>query len=99
MAERRLWSRLQVARNEGFQFRRHLHFDGYVVDFFCATAHLAVELSNDGEDSPLTRLLKNKGYTVVRLSHDAVNEDPGRAAQSVVGACKVAADRSSLFKT
>lgn len=96
-AERRLWSRLQNARSEGFQFRRHLHFDGHVVDFFCASAHLAVELSPDGEGSALTRLLQNKGYSVIRLSHDEVNQDPGRAALSVVGACKVVTDKPSLI--
>src|SRR4051812_3671931 len=43
-AERRLWSQLRKHRLEGFRFRRQHPVAGYIVDFYCASARLAVEL-------------------------------------------------------
>jgi very-short-patch-repair endonuclease len=82
-AEKRLWSRLRDRRLGGFKFRRQAPFAGYVLDFYCEDASLAVELDggqhNDadgarrdqGRDGALRRL----GVTVLRFwDPDALKE-------------------------
>src|SRR5438034_2400561 len=43
-AERILWLRLRDRRLNGLKFRRQVPIGRYVVDFFCADAHLVVEV-------------------------------------------------------
>ena len=43
-AERVLWLRLRDRRLGGWKFRRQFPIDRFIVDFFCADAHLIVEL-------------------------------------------------------
>jgi very-short-patch-repair endonuclease len=46
-AERILWSKLQQSNLAGYKFRRQQSIGGYIVDFYCASEKLAIEL--DGE--------------------------------------------------
>jgi len=46
-AEARLWSLIQNSQIEGRKFRRQHSFDGYILDFYCPTEKLGIEL--DGE--------------------------------------------------
>ncbi len=46
-AERKLWSRLRNQRLGGFKFRRQHPIDRFIVDFYCATCHLVVEVDGD----------------------------------------------------
>ena len=76
-AEDRLW---QVLRGGalGAKFRRQHAIRHYVVDFYCPSASLVVEV--DGpiheyrlkQDAARDRELKEKGYQVLRLSNDHV---------------------------
>jgi very-short-patch-repair endonuclease len=43
-AERLLWFRLRDRRLNGWKFRRQFPVDRYIADFFCADAHLIIEL-------------------------------------------------------
>jgi very-short-patch-repair endonuclease len=43
-AERILWLRLRDRRLDGLKFKRQVPIDRYVVDFFCADAHLIIEI-------------------------------------------------------
>src|SRR6202035_277062 len=43
-AERRLWAAIRRNAIDGFHFRRQQVIEGYVVDFYCASAKLAIEL-------------------------------------------------------
>lgn len=42
--ERRLWRALRAGRFAGFKFRRQHPIGGYILDFYCPLARLAVEL-------------------------------------------------------
>lgn len=46
-AERILWDYLRGNRLHGLHFRRHQVIDGYIVDFYCHSAGLVIEV--DGE--------------------------------------------------
>ena len=42
-AESTLWFQLRDRRLNGLKFKRQFPIDKYVVDFFCAEAHLVIE--------------------------------------------------------
>lgn len=75
-AEKKLWS---LVRNNrlGVKFRRQVPFGPYVVDFFCFSAKLVVELdgsqhySAEGKEYDFHRdeFLKAHGLTVLRFSN------------------------------
>jgi very-short-patch-repair endonuclease len=43
-AERRLWHGLRKHQLAGLKFRRQMPLDPYIVDFYCASARLVVEV-------------------------------------------------------
>jgi len=51
-AEKRLWRLLRDRRFSEFKFRRQYACGGYFLDFYCATAKLAVELDGGGHGFP-----------------------------------------------
>src|SRR5688572_23763946 len=74
-AERKLWQRLRNRQLDGFKFRRQAPLAGYVLDFYCDEAKLAVELDggqhNDDEgmryDQGRTGALGKSGVRVLRF--------------------------------
>jgi len=74
-AEKRLWRLLRDRRFSEFKFRRQYAFGSYFLDFYCATAKLAVELDGGGHGFPDQRtkdekrneFLASKGIHVLRF--------------------------------
>jgi very-short-patch-repair endonuclease len=74
-AERILWSLLRTRQLGGLRFRRQQPIGPYIVDFFCPSAKLIVELdgSQHGTDQAVsydddrTRFLQARGYRVLRF--------------------------------
>ena len=77
-AERALWFRLRDRRLNGWKFRRQFPIDRFVVDFFCADAHLIIELDGGQHavtteaDAGRTRILEAMGYLVLRFWNNDV---------------------------
>jgi very-short-patch-repair endonuclease len=77
-AERKLWFRLRDRRLSGLKFRRQFPIDRFVVDFFCADAHLIIELDGGQHavrtdaDARRTQVLEAKGYLVLRFWNNDV---------------------------
>ena len=77
--ERRLW--YDFLRSQPVPFHRQKVIGNYIVDFYCAKAHLAIELdgSQHYEDKALERDAKRTadlralGISVVRFPNNAVN--------------------------
>lgn len=80
-AERRLWSILRRKHIKGERFRRREPLGPYLVDFYCPSAKLVINL-DDGlpdEDRALqteTQWLTSQGYRVLRLKAEDVRRDP-----------------------
>ena len=74
-AEKRLWRLLRDRRFSEFKFRRQYACGPYFLDFYCATAKLAVELDGGGHGFPDQRtkdekrneFLATKGIQVLRF--------------------------------
>ena len=79
-AEKLLWCLLRGRRFCGFKFRRQSPFLGYILDFYCRDAGLAVELDGGGHnneeqrlyDEERTRVLEAAGIRVVRFWNNEV---------------------------
>jgi len=83
MAERRAWNLLRNRRMLGLKFRRQHVIAGFIVDFYCAELRLVLEIDGSGHsggaqsdyDAARTANLEARGYRVVRIRNDALQED------------------------
>jgi very-short-patch-repair endonuclease len=84
-AETLLWKHLRDRRFETFKFRRQHPCGPYILDFYCAARHVAIELdggqhyelSAQAYDARRTALLCQEGITVLRFPTDLVFRDLG----------------------
>src|SRR5205807_6582666 len=71
--EQRLWAQLRGRRFAGFKFRRQTPIAGFLVDFYCAQAHLIIELDGEShiakeiEDAHRQQALEAQGFKVLRI--------------------------------
>jgi very-short-patch-repair endonuclease len=80
LAERRLWKALRRNAADGFHFRRQQIIEGFIVDFYCSSANLAIEVDGavHGDqreyDELRSGVLAQQGVQVVRISNEAMYE-------------------------
>ena len=80
-SEKALWSRLRAHQLCGVQFRRQQAIDGFIVDFYCHAAALAVKL--DGAVHDLTAeydrdrdaILSARSILILRFRNARVEND------------------------
>jgi adenine-specific DNA-methyltransferase len=91
-AERIVWQRLRAGQLNGYKFRRQHEFGGYVLDFFCSSAKLAVELdggqhltdSGLAQDGERTRALEAAGIRVLRFTNTQVLTEVDSVLEAIV---------------
>jgi len=82
-AKRILWFRLRDRRLGGWKFKRQFPIDRYIVDFFCAHAHLIIELDGGQHavrkdaDAARTRVLEAMGCLVLRFWNEVISNIDG----------------------
>lgn len=82
-AEASLWSYLSKSKLEGRKFRRQHSINNYIVDFFCPSERLIIELDGEGhftangqeKDNIRTKYLENLDYKVIRFENKMVFEN------------------------
>ena len=75
-----LWTRLK-GKALGFKFRRQHSIGTYIVDFFCPSARLIIELDGSQHaeekaeiyDETRTDYLRKLGYTILRFWNNEIN--------------------------
>lgn len=85
LPERLLWAALR-RRQTGLRFRRQHPAGAYILDFYCPSARLCVEV--DGTHHDMTapddelrdRWLEQQGITVIRVAARDVLDDPEAVA-------------------
>ena len=93
-AEGLLWSLLRDRQLNGLKFRRQHPMGGYILDFYCHEAQLAVELDGSGHleaeqarhDEQRTQDLEALGVRVVRMWNHEVLSDPQSALLAILAA-------------
>jgi very-short-patch-repair endonuclease len=76
-AEATLWHELRRSSLHGRKFRRQQSVGPYIVDFYCASEKLVVELDGTAHDSEIAadhdeareRFLRAMGLTVIRIEN------------------------------
>src|SRR5690606_25380703 len=79
-AETLLWYKLRDLKSQGIKFRRQCPIGPYIVDFFCPTALLVVEVDGDSHereegkrhDANRDAFLRSLGYEVLRVDEPDV---------------------------
>jgi very-short-patch-repair endonuclease len=90
-AESALWRYLHQRRLAGLRFRRQHPIGVFVVDFYCPSLRLAIELDgavHDGAEPARTdaareRALTGHGVTVLRFTNDQVLNEPHRVLAAI----------------
>ena len=79
-AEARLWTLLKSSQLDGRKFRRQHSVGRYILDFYCPSEKLAVELDGEGHftlpavsyDANRRRYLERCGIRVIRFENESV---------------------------
>jgi very-short-patch-repair endonuclease len=88
-AERALWTLLRRKQLDGFRFRRQQPMGPYIVDFFCPSQRLVIELDGGQHDAGLpaeqrrTAWLESRGYRVVRFWNNEVLGNPEGVLEAI----------------
>jgi len=95
-AEKRLWSLLQNSNLGGYKFRRQHSVGPYILDFYCPSKRLAVELDGDSHftdeaieyDHERTTYLNASGIKVLRFLNTDVYDNPNAVCERILGEIK-----------
>jgi very-short-patch-repair endonuclease len=88
--EKRLWRHLSNSQLGGYKFRRqHVVSEaGAIVDFFCPSLGLAIEIDGDtynpDDDARRDRRLMARGFTVLRVSNLDVIQNMEGVAETIL---------------
>lgn len=75
LAEQKLWQYLRNKQINGIKFRRQHSLHGYIVDFYCYTHRLVIEVDEPVHqdhivhDKSRDQHLQNRGYKILRFSN------------------------------
>ena len=92
-AEQILWGSLRTNRLDGYHFRRQQVIAGFIVDFYCHAAGLAVELDGPVHarqadyDRDRDRVLGEYGVRVLRFRNEAILENLEAVLTAIREAC------------
>ena len=79
--ERLIWGRLRRSQVDGLHFRRQQVIAGFIVDFYCATAGLVVEVdgtvhdTQSDYDAERDEILAAHDIRILRVSNEDVHHD------------------------
>jgi very-short-patch-repair endonuclease len=91
-SEERLWQALRRKQLAGRKFRRQQPIGGFIVDFFCATERLIVEVDGlihdqqQAADTARQEYLESHGLRFVRVTAEQVETDLTNVLATIVSA-------------
>ena len=94
-AEAKLWQILRNRRLAGFKFRRQHPIGPFISDFYCAQAHLVIEIDGDSHaqqieyDSSRTAWLEEQGYQVIRFTNLDIFNNLEQVLTKIVKTCQI----------
>jgi very-short-patch-repair endonuclease len=93
LPERFLWERLRGRRLHGFHFRRQQVIQGFIADFYCHAAALAIEVDGDTHrhqldyDRARDDHLLQIGVRVIRFQNEDVLQRIETVLSSILSMC------------
>lgn len=93
-AEVIMWSKLRNKRLNGIKFRRQHSFGRYIVDFYCHSLKLVIEIDGDshvgehaeGYDQIRQREIESQGIKVIRFTNNDVYNNLEGVIESIMNA-------------
>lgn len=90
-AEATLWKLLKGKQLEGRKFRRQFSVENYILDFYCPSERLAVELDGAGHftedgflyDEERTKVLNSLDIKVIRFENKEVFDSPEHVLHAI----------------
>lgn len=92
VGEELFWRALRGGQLRGYKFRRQHPVGPFVVDFFCASAQLVVEIdgpvhdAQTDQDDERQHLLETRGYRIPRIRSTDVDRDLPAVLQRIAQA-------------
>lgn len=92
-AERILWQRLRAGRLRGWHFRRQQVIAGFIVDFYCHSADLVIELDGGVHnrqheyDRKRDAILTARGLRILRIPNKEVLQNLPKVIERIAAAC------------
>jgi very-short-patch-repair endonuclease len=92
--ERVVWNRLRRSALEGLHFHRQQIIAGFIVDFYCAAASVAIELDGPVHDTQLEsdrerdQVLADLGIRTMRIKNEEVANDFETVLKRIAVACR-----------
>jgi len=82
---------LKGKKLDGRKFRRQYSISNYIIDFYCVSEHLAVELDGDPHgdyvimqrDEQREKYLENIGIRVIRFENRLVFQEPEMVVEKI----------------
>jgi len=98
--ERKLWYALRGKQLRGLRFRRQHPFPPYILDFYCHSHKLVVELDGGQHNEPAnvdydqqrTAWIESQGLRVLRFWNNEVDKNLDGVLDAIVEACGVGED-------
>ncbi|OKL40997.1 endonuclease domain-containing protein [Pontibacter flavimaris] len=95
-AEEELWRLLRKHRLGGRKFRRQHSIGSYIVDFYCASEKMIIEVDGSVHDTPEAiandqvrdEKLQHLGYKVIRIRNSEIFEQPEEVLQKIAALFK-----------
>jgi very-short-patch-repair endonuclease len=100
--EARLWEQIRSKRLDGTRWRRQVPILGWISDFYCPAAHLAIEVDGrhhseqKGEDARRDRIFWRHGIVTLRFSEEDCFGDPEAVAVKISQALRMYGTQSTL---
>ena len=90
-AEYKLWFSLRQQKLDGRSFRRQTSIGNYIVDFYCHSEKVIIELDGQGHyelegqlrDEQRDMRLRELGYTVLRFENKMIFEQPDNVLDTI----------------
>ena len=97
-AEMEVWQAVRAHRLGVHIRRQHVLVGRLIPDFYCAAAHLCIEIDGDAHvepgqaecDAARTALLEERGYRVIRFCNAEVTESLTAVLEAIREACQEA---------
>jgi very-short-patch-repair endonuclease len=93
-AEKILWEQLRNRKLNGIKFRRQHVLSPYIVDFYCPTHQVAIELDgeihkfHEEDDIARERNLEDRGIRVIRFWNYEVEQSLESVLEIITNACR-----------
>jgi very-short-patch-repair endonuclease len=94
LPEKLLWKKVRRNSLEGFHFRRQQIIAGFVVDFYCHEARLAIEIDgrvHDAQkeyDAVRDQAIAAYDVSILRFKNESVTESLDLVLEQILLACK-----------